>query len=1003
MPQIVDTTIRLLSQEPLAGKLPTGEVLRIAEILDSAGFACLEVSGGGVFDAAVRRGVESPWERIRAIDARTTTPLGIALRGRFLVGSRPVSRRHRAPLRLAARPRTASTSSGCTTRSTTSRTSARRARRSSPPGKEFHVGPRLQRRPRRARSTRSSSSAKQLPELGATRVILNDPTDALLPHITEELVAAHRRRRPGFPSASTSRARPARGSLNAVVATRVGADLDRDRRLSARARRCTGSPASRSSRRSTASGATPASTPRRSGRPADLVDEHIGDEPRRARRAADRRARGRVRPAGRPRRRARRPPARARGRRPAARHADRGRADPRRVRLAAARRADRADPRLAGAAQRPLGAPLRHGAGRVPACSSRAPTARRRRRSRRRSRARSSSLAGERRRRSTTIRRAPRTCARRPRGSPRREEDLVLLAMFGEEAETLLQTIRQRHSREASLLARRRRRAARRADPRARQDRAGVGRRGDRDRGRGDARLGPPRRRARSLVAAPLAARRPTARGAEPAERRRRGDDAGRVADGRRLLPRRRQPGSAAVRRGRRRRHGRPDAVPARGDEALQRAQGGAATAGSARSTSRTAQPVEFGTLLFELEPVDAPPVVCRSMFSRVLVANRGEIAVRVIRALHELGVEAVAVYSTADARRAPRARWPTRRSASARRPPRRATCGSRTSIAAAETTGCEAVHPGLRLPLREPGVRARVRGERPRLRRAAGRGDGADSATRRAAKARDARRRRAARARAPTASRALAEIAIGRRRARLPGAAQGDRGRRRQGHARSSTSPGELEAAYGAASAEAEAAFGDGSLYLEKARRPRPARRDPGALRRARAACSRSASASARSSAATRSSIEESPSPALTPETREAMEASVERACRQRRLRQRGHLRVPARPGRARRTFIEVNCRLQVEHPVTELITGIDIVREQLRIAAGEPLAVTGRAPRSGPRDRDPDQRRGSRAATSRPPPGTIDAVPAAARARRAGRHGRRSRAPRSRRTTTR
>src|SRR5262245_63591615 len=71
--------------------MPTGEVLRIAEILDGAGFACLEVSGGGVFDASVRRGVESPWERIRAIDARTTTPLGIALRGRFLVGSKPVS------------------------------------------------------------------------------------------------------------------------------------------------------------------------------------------------------------------------------------------------------------------------------------------------------------------------------------------------------------------------------------------------------------------------------------------------------------------------------------------------------------------------------------------------------------------------------------------------------------------------------------------------------------------------------------------------------------------------------------------------------------------------------------------------------------------------------------------------------------------------------------------------------------------------------------------------
>ena len=90
MPRLVDTTIRVLSQEPLAGLMPTADLLRLAELLDGAGFAYLEVSGGGVFDSAVRRGVESPWERIRALKARTTTPLALALRGRFLVGSRPV-------------------------------------------------------------------------------------------------------------------------------------------------------------------------------------------------------------------------------------------------------------------------------------------------------------------------------------------------------------------------------------------------------------------------------------------------------------------------------------------------------------------------------------------------------------------------------------------------------------------------------------------------------------------------------------------------------------------------------------------------------------------------------------------------------------------------------------------------------------------------------------------------------------------------------------------------
>jgi oxaloacetate decarboxylase (Na+ extruding) subunit alpha len=89
---LVDTSIRLLSQEPLADRVTTSRLLEVAGLLDGAGFASLEVSGGGCFDAAVRRGVESPWERIRALRARCSSPLGIALRGRFLVGSRPVSR-----------------------------------------------------------------------------------------------------------------------------------------------------------------------------------------------------------------------------------------------------------------------------------------------------------------------------------------------------------------------------------------------------------------------------------------------------------------------------------------------------------------------------------------------------------------------------------------------------------------------------------------------------------------------------------------------------------------------------------------------------------------------------------------------------------------------------------------------------------------------------------------------------------------------------------------------
>lgn len=88
---IVDTSLRLLSQRPLSNHASTAHVLEVAGVLDQAGLAALEVTGGGCFDAAVERASESPWERLRAVKARCTrTPVQMALRGRFLVGSRPV-------------------------------------------------------------------------------------------------------------------------------------------------------------------------------------------------------------------------------------------------------------------------------------------------------------------------------------------------------------------------------------------------------------------------------------------------------------------------------------------------------------------------------------------------------------------------------------------------------------------------------------------------------------------------------------------------------------------------------------------------------------------------------------------------------------------------------------------------------------------------------------------------------------------------------------------------
>jgi oxaloacetate decarboxylase (Na+ extruding) subunit alpha len=188
VPSLADTTIRLLGQEPLAGRVPAAEQLRLAEILDKAGFAYLEVSGGGCFDAGVRRGVESPWERIRALKARVKTPLGLALRGRFLVGSRPVdadfARRFVAsaaangidvfrlhdPLNDVSNLREAAEAIVAADR-------------------DFEAG--LVYSPGRTGEIETLiERARMLPELGAVRVLLHDPTGSLQPHTAEELVGA---------------------------------------------------------------------------------------------------------------------------------------------------------------------------------------------------------------------------------------------------------------------------------------------------------------------------------------------------------------------------------------------------------------------------------------------------------------------------------------------------------------------------------------------------------------------------------------------------------------------------------------------------------------------------------------------------------------------------------------------------------------------------------------------------------------------------------------------
>jgi acetyl-CoA carboxylase biotin carboxylase subunit len=330
-------------------------------------------------------------------------------------------------------------------------------------------------------------------------------------------------------------------------------------------------------------------------------------------------------------------------------------------------------------------------------------------------------------------------------------------------------------------------------------------------------------------------------------------------------------------------------------------------------------------------------------MFSRVLVANRGEIAVRVIRALHELGAEAVAVYSTAD-RDALHVRMADR--AVCIGPPAASESYLRIPnvIAAAETTGCEAVHPGFGFLSENPAfVHACEASDLVFV------GPPAEVMEKTGDKARAKAEMKAAGVPLVPGTEGVASLADVRAAAQELGypvllkATAGGGGKGMRVVAR----PDELEAAYGAASAEAEAAFGDGSLYLERALVP--ARHVEiqvlcdtygGILTLGERECS--------IQRRHQKLIEESPSVALTPETREAMEDAVERACFRLGYVNAGTFEFLLGPDGAP-SFIEVNCRLQVEHPVSELTTGIDIVREQLRIAAGGRLALTGRAPRSG------------------------------------------------------
>jgi acetyl-CoA carboxylase biotin carboxylase subunit len=328
--------------------------------------------------------------------------------------------------------------------------------------------------------------------------------------------------------------------------------------------------------------------------------------------------------------------------------------------------------------------------------------------------------------------------------------------------------------------------------------------------------------------------------------------------------------------------------------------------------------------------------------FNRVLVANRGEVAVRVIRALHELDIEAVAVYSTIDkdslhVRLADRAVCigPAAAAESYLRIP--------WVIAAGNTTGCQAVHPGWGF-LAENAAFAEACAENdlvfigPSSEVLALMGDKAS--------AREQMRAAGVPLAPGTPPLDADELAGAAEELGLPVLLKAAAGGGGKGM-RLVETPEQLEGAVATATAEAEAAFGDGRLYLEKA--IVPARHveiqvlgdsHDGVLTLGERECS--------IQRRFQKLIEESPSPALTPEVREEMESTVERAVRAIGYTNAGTFEFLLGPDGSF-YFIELNARLQVEHPVSELVTGIDLVHEQLRIAAGEPLEQTGRAPRRG------------------------------------------------------
>jgi acetyl/propionyl-CoA carboxylase alpha subunit len=326
--------------------------------------------------------------------------------------------------------------------------------------------------------------------------------------------------------------------------------------------------------------------------------------------------------------------------------------------------------------------------------------------------------------------------------------------------------------------------------------------------------------------------------------------------------------------------------------------------------------------------------------FTRVLIANRGEIAVRLIRACHEMGMEAVAVYSDSDTEAA-HVRLADVAVRLGTPPPTESYLRIDAVVQAALDTGAQAIHPGYGF-LAERAAFARA------VEDAGLAFVGPASTTIESLGDKLNARRLAARVGVPSVPGTLepapvdrpdqvADIVATAERIGFPllvkaAAGGGGRGMRRVTVAK------DLPAALVSGSREAASAFGDGSVYLE--REILPARHIEVQLLGDRyghvvALGERDCSLQRRH----QKLVEEAPAPGLTEDQRRNLHGLAVRMAQAAELRNAATCEFLHDP-EGNFWFLEVNTRLQVEHGVTELVAGIDIVREQFRIAAGHPLS---------------------------------------------------------------